>query len=189
MKKALSLIFTVILALCVMTSCGKKGGGNEKTTTTNPGMEYTDIYNDKDNIEKKVFYNDDGSEKSHVEYKHDENGNIISEIGYSADGKIEFKSEYEFKKYGNEYKEVKRVVYNSEDKVEFYQSDYKYEKVKDGDVEHYIMKSYTSYNTDDSVKSKTVFTYDEKNNLTKISTYDKDEKLISENKIGNSSEK
>lgn len=177
MKKVLLLLISLSLVLCILPSCAKKEEINEN------GESVSNVYDDKGFIEKKIFFNDDGSENSEYKYEYDDYGNIISEIKYMPDGKIDSKSEYKFEKFGNEYKEVKRVVYNSENDIEFYQDDYKYDKMTQGGVETYLLVSYTTYDAKDKVKSKTEFSYDKDGNLNKMSTYDAEGNRLSENQF------
>ena len=173
MKKSILLCAFLILIVTAFSSCGKN---------KDDILEYTDVTNASGLIEKKIYSGSEDSPASSVEYKYDDYGNIISEISRKEDGTFDYRMDYEYKKYDNLFKESKKTYYLSEDKVEYYFSKYEYEKFGKGEDTDYLKKSCIQYNCDGKFMAKFEYKYDEKGNLKSMTTFDKNGKILTENK-------
>ena len=183
MKKMISIIVFVLVLLIVFPSCkGKKSNSDNNNIKQNVG-EYTDVYDEDGLVKEKIFYDDNNSQSSKIQYEYDDNGNMTSEKKVLSDGSFDSMTKYEYKKFGDEYKEVKKTVYISENKISKYYDNYEYKKFGLGEYEQYCVISFTQHDTEDGSVTKFVYSYDEDGTLKALKTYDEKGNTLTENKF------
>lgn len=173
----------LVLGLSVIfSSCeGKKN--NEDNSIKQDVGEYTDVYDEDGFVKEKIFYDDNNSQASKIQYEYDENGNMTSEKKILADGTFDSMTKYEYKKFADEYKEIKKTVYESETEISKYYDNYEYKKFGSGEYEQYCVISFTQHDLKDGSVTKFVYSYDEEGTLKTLKTYDEEGNVLTENKF------
>lgn len=153
-------------------------------------LEYA--YNQNGNLETETKYSADGEKDFWTEYEYDDNGNRTKETHYDKNGEVGWIYIYEYDAAGNQLKQertdkngtpewrieteydgdkkTKATEYNAEnEKINYHLYDYEGKNlVKD-----------TIYNTDNSIKEYTTITYNQKNQKTAETKYDRSNVKIS----------
>ena len=161
----------------MLCSCDDNQKPIEDTPTLAP--EVTQQLND-DGLPEKVIYNDDeGNLNYTVEYEYDEYGNTISEKTIKADGTLDSLVKYEYKKFGEDFKQTKKTIYLSEDKINYYITDYEYKEMTVDGKKEYLVISYKRYTGEDKLVEIYKYEYDSNGSLKACITEGPDGNLIS----------